>query len=536
MSKISIMRALLAGSVAMLALPAAAEKITIGLSSEPTAADPHYHNVSSNNALARHIFAYLTARDGDQNLRGDLAENWTAEDDRTWVFNLRKGVKFSNGADFDADDVIFTFCRAINNPTNVAGSFGEDLSIIESLEVIDPHRLRLRTTKVEPLLPEILGTIAILSASTMKHDKLRYDPANGCGVSEPWPTADAFNNGQMAVGAGPFVLESFTKGAKTVLKRNEAYHGDKPIWETVEFIPVPTAGPRLAGLLAGDYDFIENPSARDIPMLKDKFDHVAKDSARVIFLQLDQRDDSPFVKAHDGRNPLKDLRVRQAINMAIDRDAIVDRIMDGFATPANQFAPVELFGADPDLGPIKHDPTRAKELLAEAGYPDGFEMTLSATNDRYINDAQVSQAVAQYLARVGIKAELDSMTRSVFFTRRAAKEFSVSMGGWGNEAGGAASFLRQYVASADKDKAMGGSNYGEWSDAEFDRLITDAVTTVDAAEREPKVAAASARAMAELGFIPLHIESTLWAFDKDLAFDGRMDQYTLAHEIRKKAQ
>lgn len=528
-----ILPALMAGTMALAAVPAMAEKITIGLSSEPTAADPHYHNVSSNNALARHIFAYLTARDGDQNLRGDLAESWQAEDERTWVFNLRKGVQFSNGAPFEAKDVIFTFCRAVNNPTNVAGSFGEDLSIIESLEVVDPHTLRLRTTKVEPLLPEILGTIAILSASTMKHENLVYAPADGCGVTDPWPNADAFNNGQMAIGAGPFVLESFTKGAKTVLKRNESYHGDKPVWESVEFVPVPTAGPRLAGLLAGDYDFIENPSARDIPTLEGKFDHVAKDSARVIFLQLDQRDASPFVKAHDGRNPLKDLRVRQAINMAIDRETIVARVMDGFATPATQFAPVGMFGTAADLPALKYDPEAAKALLAEAGYPDGFEMTLSATNDRYINDAQVSQAVAQYLARVGIKTELDSMTRSVFFTRRAAKEFTVSMGGWGNEAGGAASFLRQYVATDNKAAAMGGSNYGEWSDAEFDALISDAVTTVDATAREPKVAAAGRRAMAELGFIPLHIESTLWAFRKDLKFDGRMDQYTLAQDIRK---
>lgn len=532
MNSSALWRAMLALGVSLAALPASAESLTIGLASEPTAADPHYHNVSTNNGLARHIYSYLTTTDGNSQLVPDLAESWTAEDDKTWLFKLREGVKFSNGDAFDADDVIFTFCRAVNNPTNVAGSFGEELGNVASIEVVDPLTLRVKTNSVEPLLPEILGTIAILSESTLEHGALTYAPATGCGVTAPWPTADDFNNGKLAIGTGPYVLDSFTKGSKVVLKRNDSYFGAAPHWDTVNLIPVPTAGPRLAGLLAGDYDFIESPSARDIPRLEGKFDHVAKPSNRVIFLQPDVgRAESPFVKAHDGKNPLADIRVRQAMSMAIDRDTIVARVMDGFATPAYQFAPDGMYGADPERAVLEYNPTRAKELLAEAGYPDGFSLTFAATNDRYINDAQVSQAVAQYLTRVGIKTELDSMNRSIFFTRRAAREFSLSMGGWGNAAGGAASFLRQYVATEDKEAVVGGSNYGVWSDPEFDKLIREAIVTVDAEAREGLVQKASRRAVEQMGFIPLHYESSLWAFRKGLNYEGRMDQYTLATEI-----
>src|SRR5690606_28164460 len=159
------------------------------------------------------------------------------------------------------------------------------------------------------------------------------------------------------------------------------------------------------------------------------------------------REDSPLVKAHNGKNRLQDVRVHRTISIAIDRKAIVDCIMDGMATPPNQYLPDGMFGTLRNPPELKYDPEAAKKLLAEAGYADGFELTVSATNDRYINDGQIAQAVAQYLSRIGIKARVDAMTRSVYFPKRAKREFSFAMGGWASETGEASSFLQYWVTS-----------------------------------------------------------------------------------------
>ncbi len=511
-----------------------AADLHIALSSEPTAVDPHYHDLGPNNALAEHIFSALTATDDDHNLQPQLASSWETTDDNTWVFHLRDDVKFSDGSAFDANDVIFTFCRVMKNESSVAGSFQGDIKNMASVEAVDPHTLKITTTAVDPLLPERMAEVSVISDTTAKHGNLTFDLAHNCGVTGEWPTIEDFNSGKAAIGTGPFVLKKFTKGAKIVLARNPNYYGKAPAWDTVEMTPVPAAGPRLAGLLSGDYDFIENPAARDIPEIKshDDLTFTQKASDRVIFLQMDiGRDKSPLIKTDTGKNPFQDIRVRRAISLAINRKAIVARIMSGVAEPANQFVPPVMFGAMKDAPELEYNPKKAKELLAEAGYPNGFEVTLSATNDRYINDSQVAQAVAQFLTRVGIKTNVDAMTRSIFFTRRSKREFSFSMGGWGSTSGGAESFLRQYVTTYNKDLGIGASNYGRWSDPEFDKVLIKELTTVDPEERTKLLHEAGTLAMDKLGYIPLHFESTLWAYKKTLKYPGRMDQYTLAQEI-----
>jgi peptide/nickel transport system substrate-binding protein len=238
------------------------------------------------------------------------------------------------------------------------------------------------------------------------------------------------------------------------------------------------------------------------------------------------------VRAPNGKNPLQDLRVRQAISMAIDRKAITQRIMDGAATPAYQFLPDGMFGALPHAPELKYDPAAAKQLLAQAGYPDGFSMTLAATNDRYINDAAVAQAVAQYLSRVGIKTDVNAMTRSVFFPQRAKREFSFAMGGWGSDTGEASSFLTYWVTSLDKERGLGTSNYGGFSDPEFDKVFRQAITTVDPAQRDKLLQQSVRRALEQLPSIPLHFESSTWASRGDIDYEGRADQLTLAASAR----
>jgi peptide/nickel transport system substrate-binding protein len=512
---------------------ASAQSLKVGLSSEPTAIDPHYHELTPNYTLSNHIFETLTRNDANARIQPRLAVSWSNRDDRTWVFKLREDVKFTNGAPFTADDVIYSLCRILNNETSVSGSFTEPVKNMEKVTKEGDHTLVITTKNPDPLLINDLAQTFIISKAAAKVENVVFDPATTCGVTGPWPTVSQFNDGTLAIGTGPYKLKSYTKGGTIELTRNDAYWGEKPHWAEVRMTAVPNAGPRLAGLVAGDFDLIENPAARDLGRIRgnDKFAHVVTPSNRVIFLQLDQRENSPFVKSDKG-NPMRDVRVRQAMSMAIDRKAIVRRIMDNAAEPANQFLPANMFGAMPDAPELAYDPQGAKKLLAEAGYPNGFQLTLHATNDRYINDGQIAQAIAQYLTQVGIKTEVDAMTRSIYFTRRAKQEFSFSMGGWGSSTGEASSFLRQWVATMNKETGLGLSNYGGFSDPEFDKVISEAIKTMDSNLRETRLRQAGKRAMEQMSHIPIHLESSIWAFRKGIDYEGRADQLTLVMDVR----
>ena len=521
-----------------LAVPAAvqAQSLTIALASEPTAADPHYHKVTTNDAFAAHIFESLVNRNANMELVPGLAESWKPLDDNTWELKLRKGVKFSNGEPFTSKDVLFTICRVQNNETNVSRSYVEPAQSFTDVQTPDDHTVILKTVRPIPTLPnELARALPILWSGIAKFDKLKYAPKEGCGVTSPWPTVNDFNTGKLSIGTGPYKLKSYVKGQGIELERNDAYWGDKPHWQTVKMVPVPNAGPRLTGLMSGDYDVIESPAARDLPRIKEnaKLDFVATPSTRLIFFQPDAgRDQSPGVKAADGKNPLQDLRVRKAINMAIDRKAIVQRLMDGMATVAYQYMPDGMFGSLDKPAEIKFDPEGAKKLLAEAGYPNGFELTLTTTNDRYINDGQVAQAVAQYLTRIGIKTTVDAQAAAIYFPKRAKREFSFAIGGWPSENGEASALFQYWLTTTDKSKSLGTSNYGAFSNKAFDDVFVPAMSIMDSAKRKSEYQKATQIALDNVPLIPLHFESSIWAFKKGLSYEGRRDQYTLATSVK----
>jgi peptide/nickel transport system substrate-binding protein len=533
----SVLRAFapLALALSVAAAPAAAQTLRVALSSEPTALDPHYHDLTPNNALSAHVFDGLTGYDPQQRLIPALATEWTNDGANRWQFRLRQNVVFSNGQPFTAADAVFTFCRILNNETSIAGSFADPLKNVRSIETPDAHTLVVTTINPEPLLPAYLADIGIISQSvTPAARNLRFSPDGRCGFGGPWPTVSTMNELDNAVGTGPFRVKSYTRGAAIELVRNDRHWGERSAWAEVRFVPVPNAGPRLAGLLAGDYDVIENPAARDLGRLRGnpRFGVVVTPSTRIIYLQLDvEREPSPFVRAEGGKNPLRDLRVRQAINLAIDRNAIARRIMDEAAQPAAQYLPNGMFGALENPPAIPFDPARARALLAEAGYPNGFAITLHATNDRYINDGQIAQAIAQMLTQIGIRTEVDAMTRSIFFGRRARREFSVAMGGWGSGTGEASSFLRYWVATNDRAAGLGGSNYGGYSDPEFDRILKEAIATLDDGRRATLLQQAVTRAIERVPYIPIHFESSIWAHRAGLQVTGRTDQRTLATSV-----
>ncbi len=324
-----------------------------------------------------------------------------------------------------------------------------------------------------------------------------------------------------------------------MLERNDAYWGTKPVWQRVTIRPIPNAASRLAALLAGDVDFIEDVPSTDIKSLKDnpKVTLAQAVSNRVIFLHMDtNRTDTPFAFDKSGKplpkNPLLDLRVRQAMSKAINRQAIVDRVMEGVAIPASQLLPEGFFGVSPNLKVEPYDPAGAKKLLAEAGYPNGFQITLHGPNNRYINDSKICEAVAQMLSRVGIDTKVETMPQNIFFSRASKYEFSLLLVGWGSSTGEASSPLKSLLATVSKEKGLGPSNRGRYSNPELDKLLEQALSTIDPPKREALLQQATEVGIKDLGIIPLHYEVSTWGMRKGLAFLANSSQYTLAFDIK----
>ncbi|CAO3459187.1 ABC transporter, substrate-binding protein (cluster 5, nickel/peptides/opines) [Azospirillum argentinense] len=509
--------------------PSQAATLTVGTSAEPSALDPHYHNLGPNTRARKHVFESLVSMDAKMRLQPELAESWRAIDETTWEFKLRKGVKFHDGTEFTAQDFVYTVCR-IPNVANSPSSFTVYTKGIAGIEAPDPHTLIIKTGKPYPLLPVELSTFGIISAKAAGGEAVTFDKA-GC-KADSWPTTQAFNDGSLMIGTGPFKHKSYTKGDRQVLERNPDYWGPQAAWDTVVFRPITSDGPRVAALLAGDVDMIESPPVQDIERLKSapNVSLAQAQSNRVIYLALGVQDTPPTITGTDGKNPLKDPKVRKALSLAVDRDAIVKRIMMGVAEPANQYLPAGFYGNNPEVT-VATDANKAKQLLAEAGYPKGFQLTLGTPNDRYINDDKVAQAVAQMFTRIGVQTQVDATTANVFFSKRNKQEYSVFLAGWGADSGEMSSPLKALIATPIKEKGYGTTNYTSYSDPELDGMLDTALATVDDAKREKLLQAAVKRAVDADIIIPLHYEVTVWAMKKGLSYEPRADQYTLAQKV-----
>ena len=526
MRKLHLLLAGTAAAAMLAALPVAAEDLTIGLSSEPSSVDPHYHNLGPNNMVAFHMFDRLIDQDQNQQLQPGLAESWKAVDETTWELKLRQGVTFHDGNPFNADDVVFTFERAPDVP-NSPSSFAT-YTKGKTVKKIDDHTVHIVTEKPSPLVPNDISTIPIISVEV------------GTGA-----TTEDYNSGKAMVGTGPFTFSEYVPGDRIVMQRNEGYWGDKPAWETVTFKPIKSGPSRVAALLAGDVDVINGVPTTDIGSLEsnDKVSLWQGSSNRVIYLHLDHdRADSPFVKANGGgaiENPLRDKRVRLAISKAINRDLIVERVMENVAIKAGQLLPDGFFGVSDKLQPLDPDPEGAKALLAEAGFPDGFELRIHGPNDRYINDAKIAEAIAQMLTRTGIKTDVETMPRSVYFKRASrggpddTPEFSFILVGWGAGSGEASSPLRSLIHTFDKEKGYGASNRGRYSNPEVDAIIEEALVTVDDAKRQDLLAKATELAIEDVAIIPLHYQVNTWGTRKGLKYTARTDEYTMAIGVSK---
>ena len=470
----SIVRSLLAAAAFSLTAASGvqAQEFKLALSAPPVSMDPHFYNLTSTINVSAHVFEALTKMDTFSKPTPGLAESWRAIDKTTWEFKLRKGVKFHDGSELTADDVVWSLDR----PATITGSPGKfDIYTKEIVvkKVVDQHTIQLTTREPYPLLPNDLVNIFIVSKKATQGLK-----------------SEDFNTGKGMVGTGPFKFVKFQRDDRVELERNDAYWDKPAAWSKVTLRFIPNDPTRTAALLAGDVQAIENVPTADVGRIRNesRVSLFSKVSGRLMYLFVDSpRDKSPFVTDKAGnpldKNPLKDVRVRQALSMAINRDAIKDRIMEGLVEPASNLVPIGMSGYNPAIKPIKYDPEGAKKLLAEAGYANGFGLTLHTPNNRYVNDEKVTQTIAQMFARVGIDTKVEAMPMAVYAGRASKREFSVGLFGWAAQTGEASSPLRALLACNDPKSGFGNFNRGGYCNAKMDELLKNALQTLDDSAR-----------------------------------------------------
>ena len=502
--------------------PSVAQELKIAVAADVTSIDPHFFNLFPNNNIAEHIFDKLVQMDPDSKMIPGLATSWKTVDDKTWEFKLRKGVKFHDGSELTAEDVVFSIDRVPNVP-NSPGPFTAYTKAIIGKEIVDPYTIRFKYAAPYPLAPNDLSTIYIVSKKA----------ATGA-------TTEDFNSGKAAIGSGRYKLVRYVSGDRIDLIRNDNYWGEKSPWPKVTFKIIKNEAARVAALLSGDVDAIEQPPIADLPRLKSdpKFTVTSKISHRVIYFNFDHLQRvSPFITAKDGKpldkNPLTDLRVRRAISKAINRPAIAERVMESQAVPSGQLVSEKLFGHVLGLKAEAYDPEGAKKLLAEAGYPNGFNITVHGPSGRYVNDEKIVQAVAQMLTRVGINSKVETAPMGPYSARASKQEFSFHMVGWGASTGEASSPLRSLLATFNRDKGLGAVNWGRYSNPKVDYVIEQALQQVDDENRSQMLQQATKMAMDDLGIMPIHFQYTIWATRKGVQYVPRTDEYTLAFQFKQ---
>jgi len=376
-----------------LALPGAAQTLTVGTRAGPESVDPHFTASGTHAEALKHVFDTLVWSGDKLQLEPRLAESWKPLDDTTWEFKLRKGVKFHDGSDFTAEDVKFSIERIPTvsgpNPTTIY------VRRVKETKIVDPYTIHIVTDGPAPTLPNDFIRLFIVSSKSAAG--LTKETAN-----------EAFNSGKAAVGTGPYKYVSWTPKDSFVVERFDGYWGDKQPWQRVVRKEIPNDAGRVAQLRAGQVDMIVRTPAADVPTLeRDPALKVVKgDTVYVFYMEFDMRDTPPQISSKDGSplpsNPFRDPRVREAFDLAIDRQALAEIAMEGLGKPQSQLVTPGIFGYNEKLQVTKANVNRAKELLAQAGFPSGFRVVFNFTNDRLPGDGAVGTAVSQMLARLGM--------------------------------------------------------------------------------------------------------------------------------------
>lgn len=515
-------RALAASLILGTAGAAQAQQLTVGVQASFNI-DPHFIFLGPNMAAARHVFDTLVNRDADSRWTPGLTESWTPVGENVWEFRLRQGVRFHDGTPFTAEDVVFSFQRIPNIPGN-PGPYTPNLRGITRTEVVDPHTIRLHTASPNPVLPGQMTNVFIVN----------HRAAQGALPPD-------FAAGRAAIGTGPFRLEQHRGSDGMSVTRFDGYWGTQPHWQRVNIRVMSNDATRMAALLAGDVDLIEEVPSGEAERLE-RSGRVAifrRASDRVIFLL-------PHVGAerltlltdHEGRpldhNPFRDLRVREALSLAVNRAALVERSMDGMAVANGQLVPEGFGGYDPTIPVPAFDPTRARRLLAEAGYPNGFGFTLACPNDRYVNDARVCQALGQMFARAGFQVRIETQPGTVYFARTAVGRNEVPLVFFGQSSSStrdATHVLSLAMHSQQLQRGLGQSNRGGFADANLDRLIQDAAFRMQG-DRETALRTAMREAMRLHAGIPLYTQMVIAAARQGVHYTPRLDEQTVAIHAR----
>ena len=458
--------------------------------------DPHAQNEGPTHMVSRQVYEGLVTPGINMEILPQLATSWDATDPETWIFTIRKGVKFHDGSSLTASDVAFSINRAKTAPSDMV----DLIKGVKSAIAINDHTVEVKTDGPNPTLLNELTQIFVMSEAWAK--------ANSCEVSYNWDAGETSYCASNANGTGPFKISLREQDVRTIFKRNKSWWGDQGQHniDKIELLPIKNDATRVAALLSGEIDYTNVVPVQDIARIKSSAGHIVKmtPSNRTIFFGMDQGSAELNSSNIKGENPFADKRVRLAMYHALDMDAIKDKVMRGQSFPAGIITAPGINGHTPERDTrFVYDPELSKKLLAEAGYADGFELTLDCPNDRYINDEAICVAAIGMFAKIGVKVNLDAKTKSQHFSE--VKEGDANgmtsdmyMLGWG-----VPTFDSHYVYKYLFDSA-GSWNKVNFKNARVDELVAAMGIETDLDKRNAMIAEAWDITQDDVTYLPLH--------------------------------
>ena len=490
-----------------------AHAVTLRFASQqdPVTVDPHAANLLVSARLTQQIFDTLVFRDKSWKPIPWLAESWTQPSPTVWRFKLRAGVKFHDGTPLTADDVVFSVGRALM-PTSQMRTAIE--GVVEA-KALDPLTVELRLQQPNPAMLQHLTQFRIMSRAWAVKNKAERP--------QDYKNKEDTFAARNANGTGPYKVKEFAPDVRVVLEQNKEWWGHKAnLFEgnidEVVMLPIASAATRIAALISGEVDMVIDPPTQDVTRLKSNAQLKVIEGAemRVQYLAFDLQRDELIYGGEKKKNPFKDLRVRQAVAHAVDAEAIQRVVMRGLSKPTGSIITDLVVGYDAAADKrLPHDKERAKKLLAEAGYPNGFDVTLDCGNNQPAAD--ICQAVAAMLSQAGIRVKPNIVVQTNFFPKLEKHDSSFYLLSWGGGVTSDALYTMNALLHSQNPKGDGDFNMGRWTSPEMDRLIERMKVEPDPARRNAVISDALMLANKELPLVPIHQSLIPWAMRKNVS-------------------